>query len=251
MNLSPEIINTLKEILKIIPGLILLPFSIYFAWKKINHKILAYITIGHDRLTAKRINNIVLSNLKDKSIPIFSIYAVINKDISIQIEKFDPPLILKALESLSINTSPVSNYSIGRDIYEPDFLSPQHLEIYLISTGKPIECKISTPPSIKSLKELSKYSMATPHTMKFNGFVYNENLAYVIIYHTEGKHKTAFVLHGGFICQEWDYPFNSIPEECMRSSDGVRKFIKHCGYDKIFTGYEVLSASEITNGIKK
>lgn len=249
MNSSPELISTIKEILKIIPGIILLPFSFYLAWKKISHKILASTSIGYDRLTATRINNIVLSNLKDKPIPIFSIYAIINKDISIQVEKFDPPLILKGLESLSINTSPVSYYTIGSDIYDPDFMSPQSLDIYLISTGKPIKCKITTPPSIRSIDELSKFSMATPHTKKFNGFVYNDNLAYVITYLTEGKHKTAFVLHGGFICQEWDYYYNRISEENMRNSDGVREFIKCCGYDKIFTGYAVISANEINKNI--
>lgn len=245
MDISPELLKTAKEILKIIPGLIALPFSIYFAWKKINHKILAYITVGHDRLSATRISNIVLSNLKDKPVPIFSIYAIIDRDISVEVEKFDPPLILKGLESLSINTSPVSSYFIGAENYEPRFMPPQELELYLVSTGKPIKCKISTPPSIQSLKELSKYSMATARTKRFNGFVYNESLAYAIIYHTEGQHKTAFIERSGFICKEWQYQYNMIPAEKMRNADGVREFIRHCGYDKIFTNYSVIPVSEM------
>ena len=103
----------IKEILKIMPGALLFPFSLYFFWKKIYHKVYVSFTVGHYKLSATRIESLVLSNLKDKPLPIFSIYAVIDRDISIQVQKFDPPLILKGLESLSIKTDPVSAYYIG------------------------------------------------------------------------------------------------------------------------------------------
>jgi len=245
MDISPELVTTTKEILKIIPGLVILPFSIYFAWKKINHKVLAYITIGHEQLSATRISNIVLSNLKDKPLPIFSIYAVIDRDISVHVESFDPPLILKSLESLSIKTTPVSNYFVGGDKYDPQFMSPSYLEIYIISTGKPIKCEVSTPPSIMSFKEFSKYSVAVPHTKTFNSFTYNENLAYAIIYHSEGAHKTAFIQRSGFISNEWGYSYNMVPQELMKSTEGIREFITRCGYDKLFTNYNVVPVGEM------
>ncbi|WGK88337.1 hypothetical protein [Pseudomonas migulae] len=245
MSISPELVESIKEFLKIAPGLLLLPFSCYLAWKKISNKILASFSTSHSKISATRIGNVVLSNLKDKPVPIFSIYATIDRHISIKVEEFNPPLILKGLESLSIETTPVSKYYIGRDEYEPSFMSPQKVELYIVSIGRPIKCKLVNPHSIESFREFSQYSMATTHTKKFNNFIYNDNVAYAIIYHFDGKHKTAFVERSGFICNEWDLRYNTIPAEQMKSASGINDFLKHCGYDKIFTNYRVLATNEM------
>ena len=240
MTFYPELIDTVKEFLKIVPGLILFPLSCYLAWKKISNKILISYTTYHSRTSATRIGNIVLSNIKDKPVPIFAIYATINRHISLKIEEFNPPLILKGLESLSVETTPVSNYYIGMDEYEPSFMMPEKVELYVISVGRIIKCKLINSHSIDSFRNFSHYSMASSSTRKLNGFAYNNNVLYAIIYYFEGKQKTAFVEEGGFIGNEWDLHYNMIPKEQLLSADGIVDFLIHCQYDKIFTNYKVI-----------
>ncbi|VVN13293.1 hypothetical protein [Pseudomonas fluorescens] len=244
MSIQPEVFESVKEFLKVAPGLILLPLSGYLAWKKISNKVLASFSTYHSRTSASRIGNIVLSNLKDKPVPIFSIYATIDRHIAIKVEEFNPPIILKGLESLSIDTSPVSNYYIGKDEYEPNFMPPRKIELYVFSIGRPIKCKITNSHSIESFKEFSHYSTAISSTRKFNGFVYNDNVLYAIIYHFEGKLKTAFVEDGGFITNEWDFQYNMIPKEQMKNISGVIDFLKHCKYNELFTNFSVISPTE-------
>ncbi|MGH2420774.1 hypothetical protein EJ576_05490 [Pseudomonas sp. C 49-2] len=244
MILLPEFFGAVKEFLKIAPGLILLPLTGYLAWKKINNKILVSFSTYHSRTSATRIGNVVFSNLKDKPVPIFSVYAIIDRHISIKVEEFNPPIILKGLESLSIETSPVSNYYIGADEYEPSFMSPQKIELYVTSIGRPIKCKLTNSHSIESYHEFKHYSVATASTRKLNGFAYNDNVLYAIIYNFEGKLRTAFVEQGGFIGNEWGFYYNMIPEKQMESTCGIIEFLKHCKYDEIFTNYKVISPTK-------
>ena len=98
-NISLEI---LKNILVSIPGVVLAGFSLYFAYQKICNKVLVTYSVVSVGASETRISEISLINKKNKPITIFSIQAVINKEIIVEVESFKPALILKPLESIHI-----------------------------------------------------------------------------------------------------------------------------------------------------
>ncbi len=114
-----NLVFSLQEFLKLVPGLVLFPFSLYFAWKKIGNKVLASISTSHEMIVAPRISSVAIRNMRDKPLTVFEIYAVIDDDVYFQVEKFDPPIIIKPLESALIETRPYSRLNLGREIFDP------------------------------------------------------------------------------------------------------------------------------------
>src|ERR1035441_11057296 len=94
-----DLVFSIQEFLKVVPGLVLFPFSLYFCWKRIGTRVLASAIIAHEIALPPRISSVVLRNLKDKPLAIFAIYAVVNDDVCFEVDHFDPPIIIKPLES--------------------------------------------------------------------------------------------------------------------------------------------------------
>lgn len=234
-----ELVFSVQEFLKIVPGLVIFPLSFYLAWKKLGTKVVASTTFGFDRTTASRITHVDLSNLKDRPMAIHSIYAVVNDEISYELDKFEPPLILKALESLRIETRPYSRLRLGAEKYEPDFVLPNRIDIYLVLSDRMIKCERGSHPNFLPIKKLNKYQHATKETVRFNDEVYNEHAAYAITYKQQGQVKTAIVDTSGFIGRWWDFRFNMIPPASMASKDHVKKLLEQIQFDKFVESFAV------------
>lgn len=229
----------MQEFLKVVPGLAVFPLSFYLAWKKIGTRVVATTTIGIDRTTASRITHVDLSNLKDRPVAIYAIHAVLNEEISYEISKFEPPLILKALESMRVETLPYSRLRLGADSYKPEFFSPNRIDIYLALSDRMIKCKTGEHPSFLPLKKLDRYQRAVKETEKFNDLVYNENAAYAITYRQQGQLKTAIVDTSGFICRGWDFRMNRIPATSMATKDHVTRLLVEIQFDKAVEWFAV------------
>ncbi|MGQ0594334.1 MAG: hypothetical protein ACT4QB_17315 [Gammaproteobacteria bacterium] len=118
---------------------------------------------------------------------IYSMYAVVNDEISYEIDKFEPPLILKALGSHRIETKPYSRLRLGAEKYEPDFVFPNRIDIYLALADRMIKCEAGSNPSLLPIKKLDKYQHANKETERFNDVVYNEHAAYAITYRQQAS----------------------------------------------------------------
>lgn len=234
-----DLVFSIQEFLKIVPGLILFPFSLYFVWKKLNYKVTASITFHHQRTVAPRIGEVVLSNLKDAPLTIFAIYAVLGKDVSIQVEKFDPPIILKPLETAKIETRPYSRLVLDGQKYDPDFLSPTKIDIYLVLSNKIIKCIRANHPDLEALPVFLRYRHAIKETRTFNKIVYNEYARYAITYRIKSNIITAIVDTGGFIGDNWDFPFNVIPPQAMATKDDIKQFLEQSIFSKLTDGFSV------------
>ena len=188
-----HLVFSLQEFLKIVPGLILLPLSLYLGWKKVGTKIVTSISVEHQITLAPRISSIVLINKKDKPLVVFAAYAVINKEVYFRVETFNPPLVVKPLEATQIETEPYSELSIGLTKFEPDFVLSNKVEIYLALTEGIIKCKMANNPDLNSIPAFKKYRIATKIVNKFNGIVYNDDAAYAILYRIDSHVRTAIV----------------------------------------------------------
>lgn len=230
--------DLVKEVTISLPGIILTIFSIYFAHQKVGKKVLVSFSVYSELLTAKRINPIILMNKKNKPVTIFSIQAVINKDIVVEIEKFKPSLILKPLESLHIETTPCSNIGLKDQAWEPTYPAGK-VDVYLITNHGKIKCKIISSPEVKKFREFQRYRTAIKSTTRFNGKVYNKKAKYALVYLYQGTQHTAFVMNSGFITGDWAFAYNTISKQCLSNKELLKQHLISQGYDKLFTAISI------------
>jgi hypothetical protein len=231
--------EALKEFLKIVPGLLLLPFSLYLSWKKFGNEISASFSVSHNRGSASRINDIILNNLKDRPLAIFSIYAVLDKDIAYEVEKFDTPLILKALEAVKIETKPFSGLYFGREEYEINIEPSTKLQLFLFTDKGVVKCKNINSLSTYSLVWSRNFRCPTKNTKKINNIVYNNTAMYFISYGRENKDYTAIIDKAGFIQGDWNFKYNLIPPEYMISEESVNNYLVLCGFALYTTIFKI------------
>lgn len=237
-------LDTVKGVLASAPGVILAGFSLYFAYQKIQDKILVTYSIVSEGVSETRISEMSLINKKNKPVTIFSIQAVINKDIVVEVESFKSALILKPLESIHIDTSPFSSLRLGFDQYEAEYMAPNQVDIFLITENKKIKCELINSPSLSSYFDFKHYKKATKETRTYNGKVFNDSVKYAIVYNYNSEERTAFVGKSGHISEDWGFKYNAVEESSMGSKEDVRSYLVAIGYDKIFDGLIVDDINE-------
>lgn len=228
-----DLVFSIQEFLKLVPGLVLFPFSLYFAWKKIGTNVSVSYAIHHEHTLAPRISSVILTNHKDKPLTVFSIHAVIGRTVAYEVDKFEPPLVIKPLESLQIEPRPYSNLYLGDEPYVPDFARVNELEIYISVPNKVVFCKGQSAPHFHSFKQFDGYQFASKSTRTFNGLVYNDDAVFAITYKTGSAVATAIVDKSGFICRGWTYQYNMIPPEYMKSKADVKKYLELANFEKL------------------
>lgn len=221
------------NILGTITGLAVTAFSLYFASKKIGQSISVGFSVGTNLFTAERIKDLILVNNKDRTINIFSIEAVINKEMILTLNKFDVPLILGSYENKKITISEISSYHVGNEKYVPDFLFNRSIEIFLFTDHGVIKCKEMKNPNTFTHKRFKKFKHISTSKKSFNGLVYNENAVYAVTCLINGEVRTGLVSKGGFISPS-PFHFNSLKKEDLDSEESVKKAIEAAGYEKIF-----------------
>ncbi|WP_368207799.1 hypothetical protein [Aeromonas sp. s12] len=101
----------------------------YFAYQKIGNKIAISYQVRNGGYCDEQINNIVISNRKDKTISIWSIDAVIENDIQFEVYKPEAPLILKSGESVSVSPQLYSYLNLEGDRFNPELLREFNFEV--------------------------------------------------------------------------------------------------------------------------
>jgi hypothetical protein len=245
-----DLVFSAQEFLKILPGLAIFPLTFYLGWKKIGYRVTGSVTSTHQRTSAPRISQIVLVNHKDRPIPVCAVQAVIAGKRTFTIEEFDPPLILKALESITIETTPYSSLDFSDGPWKPPFNSKE-LEIFLITSGKTVPVAIENHPTIRKLQTFLPYEHGTKSRFKFNGKVYNKDVAYAIAYKEGTERRTAFVDISGFISEDWDYKFNCLPTEALTSKQAVFECLKQAGFTDKFTIYDIVPLQDQFHSAKQ
>lgn len=217
---------TIQEWLKIAPGLALFPATAYLAWKKFGTSVSCDAMLTSNHFLPNRFSSVVLSNNKDRPVTIFEVIVVVEDHIQLLVEKFDPPLVLKSLETVSISTSPYSALSVGGDDWEPELLADTKLDFYVGVPGGYKKCKSLDRPMMLDAVRMSDYVTAERQTFKFNGKVLGANVRFILVYLDGKEGRTAFVSHQGLLDEYAGLPFNTLPHQALESVEILTNYLK-------------------------
>jgi hypothetical protein len=215
-----DFIFSFQDFLKLVPGLILLPFSIYFAYLKLRYKFSVSYVISNQNTNPEFISSITINNHKDKNVNIFAIYAMSNNAIYYKIIEFKKPLTIKSLESVQVDIPAYYSLSIDGESFKPDFLS-SYFEIYISTYDSLVRCEIKsgkTPNEDILFKNLKNASI---HTKVFNGINYGPSAKFAIIYVYKNTDHTAIIDNGGMISYDWPFHFNAIPKTILNDPEKI------------------------------
>lgn len=212
------------EFLKLVPGLVLFPLSLILAWKKIGNKALITYSVSHDRYTAPRLTNIVLTNCKDRPLIVHALYIIEDRQILVPLKEFNPPLVVKGLESAVIESDPASSYSVGEHPF--DFSFDNLREIYVLTTGGKFKCEADPTPNLWSIVQREDYQIVSTSRRTFNSHVYNDRVRYALVFSVGGITHTAFVDDDGLIGLEWPFPTNALSAEHMTDAATVKDVLE-------------------------
>ena len=235
MSCFDVIVTFLNEFFRPLLLLVSTAFAIYFAYKKIGNRVTAQYSFGGESFTPFHITEVVLSNKKDKPVNIYAIHAVFHNDLWLELDKYSPPKVLKPYESLSLSMTPYSSLKVGSDVYEPDFMSA---EIYIESDDKVIKCESRYRPDL-----LEKYSRVFVKRCSYNGFVYDETVAFILVYIIDNSMKTAFIHKSGYIGNEWEFSPNHLGENA--TDQNVLGMIVVNKFDKVFSSHVVYRVNSL------
>jgi hypothetical protein len=217
-----------KELMTVATGVVATGFSFYFTWQKLGTSVNASYSISGDIFSEERLDNIILKNNKNKPIEIFTISALIDNKYYIEVERLDTPIILKGLEVVKINTSPVSEW--GFEKQENSLFSyEKKIEIYISTSDSLIKCnsiKVKKFDKLKNLEIISKI------TRIHNGLVYNRNVLYIINYISDKNINSVLVLKDGIVSKSI-FGFNVLSEELLESEKKIEEYYQSQGL-KVF-----------------
>jgi len=205
-------------------------FTIHFALKKVGNKVTVLSTHTKSLYTADYISNVVITNKKDKALNVWSLHALIEKQYQLELDKFDPPLILKPYESISISLPCYSTASIGSDEFEYNLIN-QHLELYIDIGDKLLKCNNQTKKNL-----LNCFTHISKQVSRFNGHIFNDRVSYILAYHYNDNLYTAFIC-GGMITNEWDFNPSHLGNKDFSSKE-IEEFIISFGFGNLFDNYQ-------------
>lgn len=177
-------------------------------------------------------------NMKDRPLAIFSIHAVMD-GMSFGLKEFDPPLILKAMEAVTVETQRVSYYYAEGKVYEWTTLQrgESPVDIYLSTSLRTIKCSRRSPPSRIEFAMKRRLRLVTTGTRRFNEVIYNQNARYALIYTEEGRQRTVLISTHGDI--DWHWAQNRLPPSDMRDIRTVHEAIERSGIAPLISPYAV------------
>jgi len=219
-----------QEFLKIVPGLLIFPISLYLGLQKIGTRVNAGISFGNNPISSLCIRYVDLRNMKDRTVVIYSIFVSINNDeYLLELKKCNPPLILKGYQSTIVEVPPYSFLLLDGKKFELNKSMTEKSTIYLELAHSTVKCNTLNYQKPIS-KKLSKYRLLENITNNFNGIIYDENAVYAITYSSHSRVKTAIVNLSGIILGEWDFDTLQLPMKSMSTKEAVEAELKNMGF---------------------
>jgi hypothetical protein len=228
--------ETIYSVLEIIDKLLRPPlllvataFAISFALKKVGTRVKVSYKVGFEGFSHPRILNLVFNNCKDSPVSIYSVQAVFDGELWLEVDKFDPPIILKPLETISVRTSEFSKLYVGRDEFKPDLRG--NISIYIETDGSLLKC---IPAKKKNL--LDGLTVVSKETAKFDGKVFNSSVKFIMQYVHKGVPNVAFIHESGHIGHEWSFgSLNNIGGD--PSEETIKEFLVRTGLGAVINSY--------------
>ena len=172
VNKIPDLISFVDEVIRPIALFIATGIAIYVGYlkfRKPNIRCTANASSILGSFYPPYVSSVSLENNNDINIFIYDVFVKFPSYDPVLIEHFEEPTILKALDSIKLNLSPVSSYNrIPDDVVEDKI----HEVRIMLGTNKGfVECKwrdYKAPPHIKPMRQ------------SIGGKVYGENTRYIM-----------------------------------------------------------------------
>lgn len=193
---------------------------------KWGNKAVYFATMGADLSSPMRITSISIANLKDKPLIIYNINVLL-KDLGYyELERFDPPLVIKGLEATSITTTPYTELTLKPNPFDN---LKQKLDIILTTESSAIKCKAAKSPEAINHKYFNKHKRIGISRKIFNKKIYSNRDGWALVYMFEGAQRTSFLAKNGFIHSEWPFPINALPSQIMDKPESIKESISSLG----------------------
>ncbi|MFA0260966.1 hypothetical protein AB4497_00660 [Vibrio cyclitrophicus] len=244
MEILDSILVWLNTNWRAIATTISLCFTVYFARQRIGDKLTVTYQVSLGSYADEQIKKLVISNRKDKTVSIWSIYAVIENDIKFEVHKPDIPIILKAGESVSVMPDNYSYLNLNGDRFKPKFMFGK-MDFYMNLGNRVVKC---IDEKVKN-DVLNSLPTATQVTISLDGHIYNERVRFILIYFFDGVKRLAYFEDNGFIGHEWEKSPNHMGSSGYDAND-IKVMLEHYGYDKMFSNFVCLENSDDNNDLK-
>ncbi|MGE8050622.1 hypothetical protein ACQKPT_20275 [Pseudomonas monteilii] len=196
------------------------------ASSKWGSKAVYFASVGASLTSPLRITSISIANLKDKPLIIYRINVLL-KDLGYyELEKFDPPLVIKGLEATSITTTPYTNLLIEPNPFKNLKVK---LDIILTTESSTVKCEAAKSPESINYKFFKKHKQIGINRKRFNDKVYSEHDGWALIYMFQGVQRTSFLAKSGFIHSDWPFKINSLTSEDMCNPEAIKEAIALIG----------------------
>ena len=229
MSIIVDITQFIDQYFKSIVTMISFCFTVYFSFQKLTTKVTAEYSISGSTFLENYISDMVLTNKRDKPICIWAIYAVFDKDKLLEMDKFNPPKVLKPYESIGISLPKFTKLYIESDNFEVNY-NFENTEVYLDIGDKFVKCD-----SEYRKNSLSHFNKIRKVTFRFGDNVYSENVDFILQYVFQEKTYTAFIHASGFIGNQWSFAPNHLGGNATVKN--IESLIENDGFKELFSNY--------------
>jgi hypothetical protein len=190
--------------------------SVYFYWQKLGRKISCFMNIGGKIGETEKIVSLTLINEKDKTEAIFMVSFCVDNTMY-KLKKFDPPLLLKANEAVTIIPDDVTYYVKNNHPINMSKILPTEgtVNIYLTMSGKLYRCRNPKISSSETYCLEKNIEIGGSFSQFINNQIVPKDAKFSITYTINNKQKTSFILKNGYIT--WGYFPNVIPQNLLNN----------------------------------
>lgn len=210
-------------------------FTIYFGYQKVTKRICVSFSVSASRLYDSHIANLVISNKRDNSIAISSIILGIGEKGSLELIKFDEPLLLKGYDTKLVDVPKYSSIyddkgPVSFDIFESFSFS------VVTNSGEVIECEVESSLTNKTLER-----RLLKNTVYFNNIVITNKMGFIFSYYVGGKSEDVIIDKSGFIAGNSPFQGNLLPRI---SKEMFEDFVISEGYHDYYDNYALFKVHD-------
>lgn len=217
-------------------ALLISALAIYFTaktyWQKKGAFVRGHYTTSSSVTTKhKYVSNILLENLKDRSIIIFGFYLRMSRNIYIEIETFEEePLILKPFEVLARSYDPIDSYSFNMKRFNLNHLfddTYRGVRLVLATSAGKLVIKKPVPIWNPIYEWFKNHSIITMQTNRFTfaGKAYGGNILFIVQLYKDDKVCQTFPLYPQEHTYKWFKDLGG-SEDTLKTVDNVKKLFE-------------------------
>uniref|UniRef100_Q3ATG8 Uncharacterized protein n=1 Tax=Chlorobium chlorochromatii (strain CaD3) TaxID=340177 RepID=Q3ATG8_CHLCH len=234
-----EYLYPFQEFLKIVPGLLIFPISLYLGLQKIGTKVNARISFSSNPTSPSTVRYIDLRNMKERTIVIYSIFASVNdEEILLELKQCNPPIILKAHQSTIVEIPTYSFMQLDGSRLDVSKLPLKKTTIYLELAHTTIKCHTLNYQKSVSRK-LSKYQILEKEDHYPDALPYNKHAIYAITYSKNSRIKTATINEAGTFHGDWTFSLNQLPISALISKESVESYLQSMNFSNEVEWFKV------------